>query len=143
VGRPELKDLLRDINENYIKNCPITRQDAINADAILGQDLGSIKGKTTHRKLERVSGNTVNMPKEILQQYRAITLCVDIMFINKIPFLLSISRNIKFITGTALNNRKAKSIITALNDILWIYRKRIFASPMSSATANSNALGAS
>jgi hypothetical protein len=92
VGYPELKDFLRDIDANSVKNCPITRQDAVNADAILGRDLGSIKGKTTHCKLERVPGNTMHLPKEILQQYRAITLCIDIMFINEIPFLLSISQ---------------------------------------------------
>jgi hypothetical protein len=126
MGHPELKDFLRDIDGNSIKNFPITHQDAVNTDTILGRDLGSIKGKTTHCKLERVPGNTMHLPKEILQQYRAITLCVDIMFINKIPFLLSISRNIKFITGTALNNRKEKSIITALKEIHGIYRKRAF-----------------
>jgi hypothetical protein len=126
MGRPELKDFLRDINGNSIRNCPITRQDAVNADAILGRDLGSIKGKTTHRKLERVPGNKMHLPKEILQQYQAITLCSEIIFINKIPFLLSISRNITFITGTALNNRKAKSIISALKEIHGIYRKRGF-----------------
>jgi hypothetical protein len=85
VGRPELKDFLRDIDGNCIKNCPITRQDAVNANAIFGRDLGSIKGKTTHHKLKRVPGNAVSMPKEILQQYRSITFCVDIIFINKIP----------------------------------------------------------
>jgi hypothetical protein len=126
VGRPELKDFLRDIDGNNIKNCPITRQDDINADAILGRDLGSMKGKTTHRKLERVPGSTTHLPKEILQQYQSITLCINIMFINKIPFLLSISRNIKFITGTALNNRKEKSIVAALKEIHGIYRKRGF-----------------
>jgi hypothetical protein len=126
VGCPKLKDFLRDIDADSIKNFPITRQDAVNVDAILGRDLGSIKGKTTHRKLERVPGNTIHLPKEILQQHRVITLCVDIMCINKIPFLLSISRNIKFIIGTALNNRKEKSIITGLKEIHGIYRKQGF-----------------
>jgi hypothetical protein len=129
VGRPELKDFLRDINGNSIPNCPITRQDTINAEAILGRDLGSIKGKTTcSTNLQWVPANTVNMPKKILQQYRSITLFIDIMFINKIHFLLSMSQNIKFITGTALNNRAEKSIVVALKEIHGIYRKRGFGS---------------
>jgi hypothetical protein len=127
VGRPELNAFLRYLDGNNIKNCPITRQDAINADKIMGRDHGSLKGKTTHRKkLERVAGSTTHLPKEILQQYRAITLCIDIMFVNKIPFLLIISRNIRFITGTALNNRTEKSIVAALKEIHGIYRKRGF-----------------
>jgi hypothetical protein len=64
VGRPELNDFVRYIDGNNIKNCPITRQDAINADKILGWDHGSLKGKTTHRKLERVPGSTTNLPKD-------------------------------------------------------------------------------
>jgi hypothetical protein len=32
VGRPELKDFLRDIERNSIKNCPIAHQDAVNVD---------------------------------------------------------------------------------------------------------------
>jgi hypothetical protein len=47
VGRPELKDFIRYIDGHSLENCPITCQDAINAHAIFGQDLGSIKGKTT------------------------------------------------------------------------------------------------
>jgi hypothetical protein len=124
VGRPELKDFLRDIDGNNIKNCPITHQDAINADAILWAEAWVLSREKRPIKLQRVPGSTTHMPKEIIQQYQAITLCIDIMFINKIPFLLSISRNIKFITGTALNNRKEKSIVAALKEIHGIYRKR-------------------
>jgi hypothetical protein len=48
------------------------------------------------------------------------------MFVNKIPFLLTISRNVRFITDTALNNRTEKSIVAALKEIHGIYRKRGF-----------------
>jgi hypothetical protein len=68
----------------------------------------------------------MNLPKEIMSQYRAITLCIDIMFVTKIPFFLSISRNIRFITATVLDNRKAATITMALKDIYSIYRKRGF-----------------
>jgi hypothetical protein len=54
VGRPELKDFLRYIEAKSLANCQITRQDAINAHAILGHDLGAIKGKTTRRKLKGI-----------------------------------------------------------------------------------------
>jgi hypothetical protein len=41
VGRPELKDFLRDIDMNSIKNCPIAHQDTVNVDAAVGRDLGA------------------------------------------------------------------------------------------------------
>jgi hypothetical protein len=105
VGRPELKNFLRFIDGNSIPNCPITHQDAINAHAIFGRDIGSIKEKTTRRKLEGIRGNIANISKEITEQYhQVITLCIDIMFVNKIPIFLTISRNIRFITATVLEN---------------------------------------
>jgi len=41
----------------------------------------------------------VNAPKEILERRGNVTLTVDIMVINKIPFMITTSRNIHF--GTA------------------------------------------
>eukprot|EP00957_Ditylum_brightwellii_P070692 5372217-Ditylum_brightwellii.AAC.1 len=43
---------------------------------------------------------------EILTLHSDITLCIDMMFINKIPFFITMSRNLKFISAEALLNRK-------------------------------------
>ena len=127
VGRPELKDFLRYIDGNFLPNCPVTRQDAINAHAIFGRDVGSIKGKTTRRQLKGTLRNVANnIPMEIMEHYCNITLCIDIMFVNKIPFFLSISRNIRFITGEVLDNRKQATLVKALQRIYSIYRQRGF-----------------
>jgi hypothetical protein len=61
-----------------------------------------------------------------MEQYRDITLCIDIMFVNQIPFFLSISRSIKFITVSVLPNRKEVSLTKALKEIHALYRKRGF-----------------
>ena len=55
-----------------------------------------------------------NLPKEIMQHYQNISLCIDIMFVNKIPFFMSISCNIRFITAEVLDNRKELSLVKAL-----------------------------
>jgi hypothetical protein len=118
VGRPELKDFLHYLDGNSLPNCPITRQDAINAHAIFGCDVGSIKGKNTRRKLKGILDAVANnLPKEIMEHYHDITLCIYIMFVNRIPFFLSISRNIRFITAEVLDNRKQPSLIKALQRI--------------------------
>jgi hypothetical protein len=91
------------------------------------RDVGSIKGKTTRRKLKGILGAVANnLPKEIMEHYRDITLCIDIMFVNKIPFFLSISWNIRFITAEVLDNRTQSSLTKALHRIYGIYRKRGF-----------------
>jgi hypothetical protein len=123
VGRPELKDFLRYIEGNSLPNCPITRQDAINAHHIFGRDVGPMKGKTTRSTLPGIRANLANILKAIMAQYCDITLCIDIMFVNKIPFFLSISRDIRFITAAVLPNRQAPSLIKALKDINGVYRQ--------------------
>lgn len=39
-----------------------------------------------------------DVPLVIMERYRNITLAIDIMFINKVPFFITISRNVKFRT---------------------------------------------
>ncbi len=55
-----------------------------------------------------------------------MTLCVDVMFVNKIPFLMTISRDIKFGTAKMIARRFAKHILKAINNVKAIYRKRGF-----------------
>ena len=40
-----------------------------------------------------------NAPKTILDKYKAVTICCDLIHINGIGFLITISRHIMFATG--------------------------------------------
>jgi hypothetical protein len=85
VGPPKLKDFLCYLDSNSIPNCPIQRQDAINAHAIFGRDVNSLKGKITRQRLQAVLGAVAgNIPKEIMEHYHDLTLCIDIM---RVPHL--------------------------------------------------------
>lgn len=92
VGRPELKDFLRHIDGNSIPNFPINCQDAINAHDIFGRNVGSLKGNTTRRTLDGIVSNMAHLPKTVMEKCRDVTLCIDVMFVNCIPFFLSVSR---------------------------------------------------
>jgi hypothetical protein len=127
VGRPELKDCIRYLDGHSLPNCPINRQDAINAQAIFGRDVGSLKGKTTCQQVKgALAAVANNIPRDIMAHYRNITLCIDIMFVNKFLFFMSISRNIRFITAEVLDNRKEAILVKALKQIYGMYRKRGF-----------------
>jgi hypothetical protein len=49
MGCPTVESFKHVIRSNLIKNCPVTTQDAINAEKIFGPDVAAIKGKTTRR----------------------------------------------------------------------------------------------
>jgi hypothetical protein len=69
---------------------------------------------------------TVAEAYDYLCNYRNVTLCIDLMFVNRIPFFMSISQKVHFITAEALDNMKQSSLEGALKRIYGVYRKRGF-----------------
>jgi len=95
IGRPATKDHIEYVEKGLIPNCPITKQDIIRAEDILGPNLGSLKGKTMRRTPGRVTINTLDdLPDGMLEEHGNVTLTVVIMYINKIPFIVTLSRAI-------------------------------------------------
>jgi hypothetical protein len=106
IGRPSTRTFMKIVEGNLLQNCPVTKMDIMNAEDILGPNVGSLKGKTVRRSGLPVRTAYKAVPRGIMANYRDVTLCVDIMFVNKIPFLVTISRNIKFGTAEVLKNRR-------------------------------------
>ena len=112
-------DLLK---RNVIANCPVTPTDVEAAEHIFGPDIGSLKGKATRRNPPIVESPVAPIPTNILKQYRKVTLCVDIMYVNRVAMLVSISRNIKFGTIEAIPNNKSGVLLKSMQVIIQIYR---------------------
>ena len=99
-------------HKGRIINCDVTRQDILNAEDIFGPDLGSLKGKTVRTASAQVrAGGLVPIPITIMAQYRRVVLCMDVMKVNKLPFLVTMSRAIKFGTMAWLKNAKTNTIL--------------------------------
>jgi hypothetical protein len=98
IGCPSLQQFLTILDNNQLPNCPVTRRNAMIAEAIFGRDLGSLKGKTVHRPPQPVQPPMNDLPVEIMHTYKDVTLCGDIMLVNKLLFFVTISRHIHFTT---------------------------------------------
>ena len=61
------------------------------------------------------------IPPDILSLYHSVTLCMDIMFINKMPFLVTISCNIKFGTVELLLNHQEDTVTKSLQAVMHLY----------------------
>jgi hypothetical protein len=127
IVRPSTKRYLELANKGWIINFNDTQQDILNAEHIFGPDIGSSKGKTVRKASDQVqSGNMVPIPVTSMVQYRKVVICVDVMKVNKMPFLVTISRAIKFGTFAWLNNAKIDSILKQITDVRDVYLKRGF-----------------
>ena len=126
IGRPSLQQFLHILDNNQLPNCPVTRRDALIAQSIFGPDLGSLKGKTVYRPPEPVQLPQNDLPVDIMNQYKDVTLCGDIMFVNKTAFFVTISRHIHFGTVEMIANRRADTVLNSIKSVLHIYKQRGF-----------------
>jgi hypothetical protein len=127
IGRPSTREYIRIVQNGHLPNCPIHREDILAAEDIFGPEVGSLKGKTTRMKAPKVEEDRYDgVPAPILSRYHDVTLCVDIMFVNKIPFVVTMSKHIRFITVEAIANRKVPAIWKAIKDVIKIYQQKGF-----------------
>ena len=113
-------------DHNLIPNCPVTRADIIAAENIYGPNINALKGKTVKRPGVQVKPEIDNVPPEILAEHKSITLEVDIMFVNKMPFLITTSRKLRFGTAEHLPNRQHTTVVKAIQRVVSIYHRRGF-----------------
>ena len=62
-------------------------------------------------------------PPAIYERYKYVTLTVDVMFVNGIAFLVSLSRGIRFYTCEHTPNRKAKQLAKSLRRTVNLYKR--------------------
>ena len=92
------------VDSKLIANCPIRCANIAAAECIFGPNLGALKGKTTKQASMPIIGWINGVQPSILEQYQQVVLMADIMFINKIPFLITTSCGLPFSTIEALPN---------------------------------------
>ena len=110
------------MENNLIPNCPVTRRDIVAAEHIFGPDVGSLKGKATRKQPIGVGlYNHIPIPSGIVKQYHDVILAVDILYVNKLPFIATISRYIHVGTVEFLRNQKATMLTEHIKQVNWLY----------------------
>ena len=92
------------ISQNLILNCPVTVGDVARAENNYGKDIHALKLKTTRSKPKEVVTDYMEIPKDILESNNNITLSIDIMYVNRTPFVTTIFRHVKFTTVEAIQS---------------------------------------
>jgi len=126
IGRRSTQDLIKYVENNLILNCPMTRQDILRTEDIFRPIIRSIKGKMTQTKQKRVYVNLQDIPQEIMAKHGEVTLAIDVMFINKIPFVMMTSLNIHLRTAELVKDMKNNTLITSIEQIIQAYQARGF-----------------
>jgi hypothetical protein len=121
LGFLSQKDFMWILRSNQIKDSPVTIEDAMAAFKIWGLSVAALKGMTVRRRPEPIETDIVSIPKEICELQKEVTLTIDIFFVNKIPFFLTLSRVLYFTTVTHLPDRSLDQVFKALKGIFYYY----------------------
>ena len=125
LGYPSVAALIQMINSGSIINCPVTAQDIARAHDIYGPELGVLKGKATKQRI--TSTPLEFLPREITS---SLVLHVDIMFVDRMVFLLSVATPLCLTMVTFLGQGKGSralaSVRKALLSHLDLYTPRQF-----------------
>ena len=122
LGYPSTADMIKMISTGAILNCPVTVADIKRAINIYGPDLASLKGKTVTRK-----SRIAYAEKPVIKfQNAEITLCIDIMYINGISFLITVSEDLGLLMIGELKSKNINHIKDVLNTIINYYRSASF-----------------
>ena len=126
VGRPSDKGFIQILKESSLPNCPVTPRDVVTANKLFGPDIGALKGKATRRGPPMVDSPVPVDITHILKYYGEVTLCIDLMYVNKVPLLVTLSRNVKFGTVEAVKDRKEATLLKSIAMVVTLHRKAGF-----------------
>ena len=105
-------------HKTIIQDNPITESDIKLMECLYGLNIPTIKGKTTRQCPHKLVSDMVSIPHELHDTQHDICLYIDIMYINGMPFLSTISKNTKYHTAMWVTDHTAPTIESLVESIL-------------------------
>ena len=104
-----------------IQNCPVNVQDVMNCEAIYSPDIYTLKGKSTRSKPLPIVSDYVEIPRKLKARHEYAELCADVMYIQGITFLVTVSKQLKFITVERLKSRARMEFAEKFDNVFRVY----------------------
>jgi len=123
---PSTADYKRIIDRDHLPHTDVTRQDINAAEDIFGTNINALKGKTVHRSPRKLINVVDDVPAEIMDRHQDITLFIDIMFVNKQAFLITLSESVHLGTLHNLDSRQTSHVGEKLKQVIALYTGRGF-----------------
>jgi hypothetical protein len=114
------------ITTNAIAYNPVTTENINLAEQIFGQDIGSLKGKTTRWKPIPIAQDYIEIPSKLTMKQKDIVLCINGIKVNRLMFLTTSSKNIYYQTSQFVIDKSFTSYRAALHKVFKIYNKAGF-----------------
>ncbi len=98
MAYPSIPDLKWVVQSNQIMDCPVTAQDVNVALKIWGPSVALLKDITVGRTPPVQVQDIVEVPKEIRENHKRVTLTIEFFFVNRVPYFVTLSLWICFLS---------------------------------------------
>jgi hypothetical protein len=119
------REVSRKSSSSLFRSCPITLQDISNACTIFGPSVACARGKWVRGKSPRVEPGYISIPANLIT-FQYDILAADVMFVCGAPFLLTLSRKIRFVTVQFVPRRTAGKLSNGIKNVLNLYNRAGF-----------------
>ena len=68
----------------------------------------------------------VSIPAQLISLHKYITLAADVIFVSGIPFFVTLSRRIRYVTVQFVPHRTAAELANSLKNVISLYRRAGF-----------------
>ena len=119
LASPSEKDFMNMVSNNTgVKNIPVMPSDLTRANVIFGPDRRNVQGKTVREKSARVETDRISIPDDFHRLHHFVTLTGDVMFVNGVAFMMTLSRDINLVTAEFTPSRTAKQLGSSLMKVV-------------------------
>ena len=117
-----LRKFSRWLNKGSLTHINVTLKDARRSELINGKEVVKLTGKATRlSQVSREAPVVIEIPRELINTRKNMRLFVDVIYMNKIPFLHTISKNADFRTLSYLKVETKMSLFKALEKVIKKY----------------------
>ena len=126
TSHPTDTQFLKMVSNNSIKNCPVKPQHITNAHSIFGSSITGVCGRTTRQKPEQVEAVVGRIPNDFHHLHKFVVLTANVMFVNGMAFLTTLSRKLQLSTVEQLPSPMATQLSNLLIKIVKLYARTSF-----------------
>ena len=101
-------------------------QDARRAEAIHRKEVAKLRSSFVRSKTKSTRPKRMKVPREIVEKHKRVRLFIDIMFVNRILFLYTISKELKFRMSTHMSTLTKESLLQSIQEVVALCKQKNF-----------------
>ncbi len=121
TGHPTDAQFIKLVRNNSIKNCPVKPDHITNAHSIFGPSITGVRRRTTRQQPERVEAAVGRIPDDFHRLHKFVVLTANVMFVNGMAFMTTLSWKLRLATVEQLPSRMATQLSNSLIKIVKLY----------------------